>query len=364
MFFMSEKHGNQPNHTPSSPAHSLFLSDWLQSRGIHVASQLRFVQWALPLLLTGIVFFDEVKEHVFGDGQGFFNENFLIEVFVFGILGPVAVWLVLWWIRGILAAREQDQQRLLRMYEDLEDAQARLHAFHVQRGDLLNRLMTVQEEERRRLAREMHDELGQLLTGLSIRLRACQELISDRPEDARQCLERSNQLVLEIIERTHTIVVSLRPTVLDDYGLAPALQDELEQRMTPAHIDATLEVKGDLATVAGATYTVAYRIIQEALTNVLRHAHARHVWVRVHRQDDLLHVTVADDGVGLPSWLLHENGRRGPSSLGILGMKERAMSVGGKLTVASNQPRGAKVEFWLPVGDPETEPALQKELAL
>ncbi len=364
MLTMSEKHANPPNRTSFSSVHPLFLSDWLQTHGVHVASQLKFVQWALPLLLTGIVFFDELKEHVLGEGEGFFNENFLIEVFVFGILGPVAVWLVLWWIRGILAAREQDQQHLLRMYENLEDAQARLHALHAQRGDLLNRLMTVQEEERRRLAREMHDELGQLLTGLSIRLRACQELIPDHPEDARQCLERSNQLVLEIIEHARTIVVSLRPTVLDDYGLVPALQDELERRMKPANIDTTLEVEGDLATTPPAIATVAYRIIQESLTNVLRHAQARHVWVRVHRQDDCLHVTVADDGVGLPSWLLRENGRQGSSSLGILGMKERAMSVGGELSVLPNQPQGAMVEFSLPAGAPQAAPALQEEAAL
>lgn len=329
------------------PSRRWGLSDWLRARGFNIEDQLLVVQWGLPLVLVGIVFAYEVAEHIFSKHQHLSSPDFLGEVFFFGVLGPIAVWLVLWWIRTEWHEREQDKQALQHMYNELAQAQERLNALHAQRGELLNRLMTIQEEERRRLAREIHDELGQLLTGLSLNLQLCQDALPRKPQVAHDYLAKAKALVRHTIEQSHRIIADLRPTVLDDYGLLPALQEELSQRLAPLNIEAHLETEGDLERLPSDVATAAFRIVQEAITNVIRHARARQVHVRLVQSEQGLRVTVDDDGMGLPEGQLRcANGHQG---LGILGMQERARSLGGWLKVCAREPRGTRVELWLPL---------------
>jgi signal transduction histidine kinase len=215
------------------------------------------------------------------------------------------------------------------------------------RRQLLARLITAREEERRRLAREIHDELGQLLTGLSLNLKLSQEAVLNDPQTARDHLDRANALVRHTIEQSHRLITDLRPTVLDDYGLVPALREELNQRLAPLCIEAHLHTEGDIERLPAEVATAAFRIAQEAITNVIRHADAHQVHVRLQQTAGGLTVTVDDDGIGLPKEVL--NNRDGRQALGILGMQERAGALGGQLAVTPREPHGTRVHLWLPL---------------
>ncbi len=215
------------------------------------------------------------------------------------------------------------------------------------RRQLLVRLITAQEEERKRIAREIHDELGQLLTGLSLNLKLCQQAVPDDAQIVHDQLVKTNNLVGHTIEQSHNLITRLRPTVLDDLGLVPALQDELSRRLTPLGIDARLDAAGEMEQLPAEVTTATFRIVQESLTNVIRHANARRVRVQLQRTSDELIVTVEDDGVGLPDERFYNpDGRQ---ALGILGMQERADALGGRLEVARRQSGGTSVTLRLPV---------------
>jgi signal transduction histidine kinase len=215
------------------------------------------------------------------------------------------------------------------------------------RRRLLSRLITAQEEERRRIALEIHDELGQLLTGLSLNLKLCQQAVPDNLQPVQDHLLKASNLVRHTIEQAHCLITHLRPTVLDDCGLVPALQDELRQRLAPLGIAAHLETVGEVERLPADVTTATFRIVQEALTNIIRHANAQQVHIRLQRTADGLTVTVEDDGVGLPDEGYSNAYGRQP--LGILGMQERADALGGRLEVARRRPHGTWVELWLPL---------------
>jgi signal transduction histidine kinase len=215
------------------------------------------------------------------------------------------------------------------------------------RRQLLARLISAREEERRHLAREIHDELGQLLTGLSLNLKLSQQAVPDDLQAAHEHLVKANALVRHVIEQSHRLITDLRPTVLDDYGLVPALQEELNQRLAPLSIAARLDTEGDVERLPAEVTTATFRIVQEAITNVIRHANAHRVHVHLKRTAEGLTATVEDDGVGLPDESF--SGSDGRQALGILGMQERAGALGGRLEVTRRRPRGTGVVLWLPL---------------
>ncbi len=215
------------------------------------------------------------------------------------------------------------------------------------RRQLLARLITVQEEERRRVAHEIHDEMGQLLTGLILNLKLCQQIVPNSLRTVQDSLKKTTNLVQHTIDQTYGLITHLRPTVLDDCGLVPALQDEMKHRLVPLNIEAHLDTNGDLEDLPAEVTTATFRIIQEALTNIIRYAKARQVHIQLNKTANGLTVTIKDDGVGLPAEdIIQSNGRR---PLGILGMQERADSLGGHLKVANRQSQGTGVTLWLPL---------------
>jgi len=225
---------------------------------------------------------------------------------------------------------------------------ADLKAANEVRRQLLTRLTTAREEERRRLSREIHDDLGQLLTGLILQLKLCDQAIPEELGVAHAHLSRADDLVRNTIDQSHQLVVELRPTVLDDYGLVPALREELQRRLASRGTLTHLEIEGNLERLPTDVATAAFRIVQEALTNVIRHARAQEVWVRAALTERVLEVVVEDNGVGLPEEAL-AGASAGGQALGILGMQERAHALGGSLTVSRRQPQGTRVAFCLPL---------------
>ncbi len=175
----------------------------------------------------------------------------------------------------------------------------------------------------------------------------------DNLKTAHDHLIKANILVRHTIEQSHRLITRLRPLVLDDYGLVPALQEELSQRLTPLGIATHLDIEEDMERLPPEVATAAFRIVQEALTNVIRHANAHQVRIQLqqnrssHSIKGGLTVTVEDDGIGLPDESLNRD--NGHQPIGILGMQERAGALGGRLEVTRRQSRGTRVVLWLPL---------------
>ncbi|MEJ2600314.1 MAG: cache domain-containing protein [Anaerolineales bacterium] len=237
-----------------------------------------------------------------------------------------------------------------RLYASLQEKEAA-------RAALLEQAIQAQEEERARVAREIHDELGQLLTRLSIDLKMCEtQIVAAEPNQAAQTLAATQTLVWQTMEQAHHLIVELRPTLLDELGLEAALREELATRLEPMGVTATLEADGEPERLPPSVETAVFRIAQEAISNIARHAHAKHAKLSLHAAD-MLHVSVEDDGVGVRSdW---HNGTDGHRPLGLLGMQERAALIGGTLTIEPGTPQGTRVTLRVPLsgGSPSKKKA-------
>ena len=207
---------------------------------------------------------------------------------------------------------------------------------------LSRRLLSVQEEERRHLSRELHDEFGQMLAGITMHLQAAQGLAGDT---ARSRLEECVVLLQHAGAQLRRLVLELRPTMLESDGLAPTLRqlaDQHEQRTGMA-----TQVVGHLNDVPRDLAIACFRVAQEALTNVMRHARAQHVWIELSQTDGTLELVVRDDGVGFDVTTTLDRAER-HDHLGLLGMKERVQILGGGLEVRSEPGHGTRIRIWLP----------------
>jgi signal transduction histidine kinase len=204
------------------------------------------------------------------------------------------------------------------------------------------RLLTVQEEERRHLSRELHDEFGQLLAGITLHLEAATSLVGDA---ARARLEECVQLVQHAGTQLRSLVLELRPTMLESAGLVPTLKWMARQHKERTGI--ATDVIGELNEIPGDLAIACFRVAQEALTNVTRHARARHVWIELSQTPVALALAVRDDGVGFNvAKTLEEAG--GSGHLGLLGMKERVQILGGEMSVESEPGYGTRVCISVP----------------
>jgi PAS domain S-box-containing protein len=210
---------------------------------------------------------------------------------------------------------------------------------------LSHRLLEVQEQERRHLARELHDEIGQLITGLKLTLEAG---AGGGAEGLRQAVEGAQRMIRELTGRLRDLSLRLRPPMLDDLGLLPTLLWHLNRYTLQTGVRVHLEHAGLERRFASEVETAAYRIVQEALTNVARHAGVEEAEVRVWSSRDALFVKVEDNGKGFDA----EAARAGGSS-GLSGMLERAGLLGGRLEVESTPGRGTCLSAELPVTESE-----------
>jgi signal transduction histidine kinase len=226
-----------------------------------------------------------------------------------------------------------------RLYASLQEKEA-------ERAALLEQAIQAQEEERARVAREIHDELGQLLTRLSIDLKMCETQIVAKPKQAAQTLAATQTLVWQTIEQAHHLIVELRPTLLDELGLEAALREELSTRLEPLGVTTTLEADDEPERLPPSVEIAVFRIAQEAISNIARHAHAQHAKLSLHTAG-VLQVSIEDDGVGIRSdW---HDGTDGHRPLGLLGMQERAVLIGGKLTIEPGASQGTRVTLRVPL---------------
>ena len=228
-----------------------------------------------------------------------------------------------------------------------------VQAREVLRGELLHRVVAAQEGERQRIARELHDGIGQMLTGLGLRLAAIGEHVKTDPERAQMQLTALRQLNAQALEELRDLVSDLRPSVLDDLGLLPALQGQVAAFTERTGVPVSFSVSGRRERLKADIETVAFRVAQEALTNVAKHAQAQRVRMRLDFGEDALTMLITDDGRGFdPEQVLHgsHNDRR---AWGLLGMQERVALVDGRLNVHSVPGAGTTVDVVIPLKSSE-----------
>jgi signal transduction histidine kinase len=209
--------------------------------------------------------------------------------------------------------------------------------------NLAARLHAVREEERAVIARDIHDQLGQSLTGLKMDL---SWLMRRLPED-EALRERANsmQVLLDTtVNSVRTISTELRPPILDDLGLEAAVEWQTHEFSRQSGLGCRLDLRIGNTFVQGEHATAAFRILQEALVNVARHAHARNVTVEVSISDDTLYLVVIDDGCGIGDAKLSSS-----HSIGLIGMRERAVALGGKVDIRRVRSGGTRVKLELPL---------------
>jgi PAS domain S-box-containing protein len=199
------------------------------------------------------------------------------------------------------------------------------------------------EEEARRIAHALHDEAGQLLTSIHLALDAAAR---DLPPATRERLRGVQELLKQTEEQLRRLSHELRPTVLDDLGLVPALEFLAKGASTRTGIQIAVGGNGN-GRLPPSIEIALYRIAQEALTNVARHAHATHVWVEVHHADPLVRCSICDDGIGFD--VTDALARRGERGIGLPGMRERAEALGGTLQIVSAPGRGTDILVTMPL---------------
>jgi signal transduction histidine kinase len=206
--------------------------------------------------------------------------------------------------------------------------------------DTVRRVVEAQESERRRLALELHDETGQALTSILLGLKTIRA--SDKPEEAERAETEVRTLIVQALQDVRALAVELRPSALDDFGVGPALQRLAETFSERSGIDTAVETNLDKRLPAEIETTL-YRVVQEALTNVVKHAGAGHVSIVVTSSDSSVAVTIDDDGTGFDPASVRAD------ALGLLGMRERLALVGGTLTVESSRDAGTTLAARVPV---------------
>jgi two-component system sensor histidine kinase UhpB len=194
--------------------------------------------------------------------------------------------------------------------------------------------LRAQEEERARVARDLHDEVNQSLTGLLLRLEAVREAA---PPELEPELAETRTLANQAMRELLSLARQLRPTALDDLGLAAAIAGQVEQ-LELSGLEAELTSEGDFSDLDDDVQLVVYRVAQEALTNAARHSEAKRIAVTLRRSGDAVELEVADDGRGFA----FEQSERG---LGIGGMRERALLLGAELTIESRPGEGTTVRL-------------------
>jgi len=218
------------------------------------------------------------------------------------------------------------------------------------RGELLARTMRAQEDERQRISRELHDGVGQSLNALVFGLNAVSTALSQTPDSAPELLERLNAAVSEAVKELQDIIYDLRPSLLDDLGLCRAVHWYTQERLQGRGVRVTLDVPETLR-LQPDIETALFRVTQEAITNIAKHARAGHVDIVLHRAQARIHMEIRDDGVGFDSAsVLTKNGNQ--RGWGLLGMMERVTLLDGEFTVESEPGQGTRLTIDLPLEVP------------
>jgi PAS domain S-box-containing protein len=243
------------------------------------------------------------------------------------------------------APLRDEQGNVVKWYGVSIDIQERKQAEEILQT-FSQRLIETQEAERRRIAREMHDEIGQALTAIKINLQAVQHSAGRSP--LAQQLNESTGIVDRALQQVRDLSLNLRPSLLDDLGLIAALRWYVDREAQRAGLIPAFVVDLKEARLPPELETACFRITQEALTNVVRHAQASRIWVELRQRGAELHLMIRDDGIGFAVDAVWRR-RASDGGLGLQGMQERALILGGKIEIKSATARGTEVHVWFPL---------------
>jgi signal transduction histidine kinase len=207
---------------------------------------------------------------------------------------------------------------------------------------LSGQIRTAQEQERKYLSRELHDQVGQMLTGLRMELGSIARVLGNSESEVSSRIARAKGTVEQTLRVVRDIAMLLRPSMLDDLGLIPALAWLFKEVSRPSGIEIHSSIDPVVDKLPDAHRTCVYRIVQEALTNASRHSGARNIDISIRREEDQVTGAVVDDGRGF------DRGDQKRGGLGFLGMEERVREAGGSIDVSSAPGRGTRIEFRLP----------------
>jgi PAS domain S-box-containing protein len=233
--------------------------------------------------------------------------------------------------------RKRSEQERLGLVAKISTANERLQT-------LSRRLVDAQESERRRIARELHDGIGQAITAAQLNLRVLQR----RPDapSLGPLLEENITMLGEVLRDVRHLSLDLRPPLLDDLGLVAALEWYTQEQARRAGLEAVVQSDVEEGRIHPTLETAFFRLAQEAVTNVIRHARAKTLSVKLRQKGDELHLLVRDDGVGFDVEAMRQPGAR-VASLGLVGMEERATLIGGGIQFHSSPARGTEVHAWV-----------------
>ena len=221
------------------------------------------------------------------------------------------------------------------------------------KGELYKRIVAAQESERQRIARELHDETGQALTAIGMGLRSLEGGgRTPGSGSTKQNLRQLESLTAHSLDELQRLIADLRPSHLDDLGLSSALRWYAGNVQERTKLDVQVETHGNEPSIPSPVKTALFRIIQEALTNVIKHAHANQVRIFLAYSQQEIHARIIDDGQGFNTGTVEFAGR---ISWGLKGMEERASLLGGNLKVHSTPGKGTTVEVSVPFSQEKTD---------
>jgi signal transduction histidine kinase len=276
------------------------------------------------------------------------NETVFLRLFGFPVqllrallAGAASVYV----IRFLRAFQVEMEQKIAALQgERLKESQQR----ETLRGELYRRVVAAQESERQRIARDLHDETSQALTAIGLGLRGLESRMSRSPEQAAATLHELQSLTSESLRELQRLMADLRPSHLDDLGLPAALRwyaGKIEER---APLRVRLDIRGEERPLEDACKIATFRIIQEALNNVLKHSQAKQVELHLEFAEKGMRASVRDDGCGFDLGTLPAKQISSRPSLGLAGMQERAALLGGMVVVQSKPGQGTLVEAFIP----------------
>ncbi len=216
------------------------------------------------------------------------------------------------------------------------------------RGELLREIFSIQEEERRRIARELHDETSQALASLAASLEVASDMLPASADKVRTRLKEAQALSISVLDEVHKLIYELRPTLLDDLGLVAATRWLADNNLGSAGVTVNFKTAGRERRLPSQLETTLFRVIQEAVYNIARHARAKNASVRLHFKKSVISVHVKDDGSGFDVEEAISSKDR-PRGLGLLGMRERIELMNGTLSIQSRPRGGTEINIEIPL---------------
>lgn len=249
--------------------------------------------------------------------------------------------------RGDFSARVAEVGGDPDMSRVTETANLMLDRLAEHRQAVASQILRALEDERKRIARELHDETSQSLTTMMVNLEVVEQQLVGQPEELIGRVRLTKEIARRTLDETRRLMFDLRPSVLDDLGLVPALRWFLTQRVQPRGLQVEFQATGLDQRLSEELETALFRIVQEAVTNAVKHARAKRLTLTLHRKPDMIVGTVQDDGVGFhPVHVVNKDEK--DRGLGLFGMQERAFLVGGTVQIDSAPGQGTTVRVTVP----------------